>query len=98
MIDEKLLPLVDAVQAATGRRPHLSTVLRWCQRGCHGIRLESRMLGGRRLTSLDAVNRYVDAVTAFKDGSTSIPIETPKQAATRAKRSADKLAKIVGGK
>ena len=55
MIDEKLMPLVDAVDRATGRRPHLSTVLRWCTKG--NVRLESRILGGRRLTSVDAVLR-----------------------------------------
>lgn len=97
MIDENLMPLVDAVHAATGRKPHLSTVLRWCQRGSCGIRLESRVLGGRRLTSPGAVLRYVDSVTQAKDGHITEPIESPKQSATRANRSAAKLSKIVGG-
>jgi Protein of unknown function (DUF1580) len=96
--EEKLLPLVDAVEAATGQRPHLSTVLRWCQRGCHGVRLESRVLGAKRLTSPEAVLRFSDNCQAVRDGATPPQIETPKQATTRAKRSADKLAKIVGGK
>ena len=62
--NEPLLPLVQAVENATGRRPHLSTVLRWCTRGVRGIQLESWMVGGRRLTSVQAVRRFVDAQTA----------------------------------
>lgn len=65
---DPLLPLVDAVQAATGRRPHLSTVLRWCQRpNRHGIRLRSRVVGGRRLTTVAAVLQYIDATTEAAD-------------------------------
>jgi len=59
-----LHPLVDAVYAATGRRPHLSTALRWCFKGISGTRLESWKVGGRRLTTIDAVNAFVDATTA----------------------------------
>jgi len=94
--NENLMPLVKAVEAATSRKPHLSTVLRWCQRGSCGIRLESRILGGRRLTSPEAVVRYMDAVTAAKDGHVT-PTISPKQQATRANRAAKKLSKIVGG-
>ncbi len=66
--EETSLPLVDAVEAATGRRPHLSTVLRWCQRrNRYGIKLESWMLGGRRFTSVEAVNRYNERTTEAAD-------------------------------
>lgn len=95
--NENLMPLVPAVKTATGRKTHLSTPLRWCQRGICGIRLESRVLGGRRLTSPEAVIRFMNAVTAAKDGGSIPAIETPKQAAKRADRAAGKLSKIVGG-
>jgi hypothetical protein len=59
------LPLVDAVEAETGRRPHLCTVLRWSQkRNRYGIKLETWMLGGRRCTSREAVRRFNEATTA----------------------------------
>ena len=93
MIDEKLMPLVEAVDRATGRRPHLSTVLRWCTKG--NVRLESRILGGRRLTSVDAVLRYIEASTLARDGH-STPVTTPRQQTLAANRAAKKLAARVG--
>ncbi len=64
MPNENLLPLTVAIKSATGRKPHLSTALRWCQRpNKHGVRLESWVVGGRRVTSVEAVRRYVDATT-----------------------------------
>lgn len=64
---EKLLPLVEAVKQATGRNVHLSTVLRWSQRGSRGIRLESKVLGGRRLCSVEAVHRFIELTTRASD-------------------------------
>ena len=96
LADEKLEPLVDAVEMATGRRPHLSTCLRWSKKGSHGVRLETRVLGGRRLTSIGAVHRYIEAVTAAKDGSLPPAVETPKQAERAAQRAAKRLAARVG--
>jgi len=80
MPTQELIPLVEAVQEATGRRLHLSTVLRWCQRpNRHGIRLESWIVGGRRLTSIEAVQRYIDANTRAADPC-AIPSQTNRQA------------------
>jgi hypothetical protein len=97
MTNETLLPLVDAVEQATGRRPHLSTCLRWCTRGSRGVRLESRVLGGRRLTSVPAVHRYMDATTAASVGGDVGPVVTPKQQEAAAEKAAKKLAKRLSG-
>lgn len=97
LTDEKLYQLVEAVEKATGQRPHLSTCIRWCTRGCHGVKLESRVLGGtKRLTSEQAVLRFMDAVTAAKDGSVASDTPTPRQQATAANRAAKRLAERVG--
>ena len=70
--NEYSLPLVEAVQKATGRRPHLSTVLRWCQRpNRYGIRLESWLVGGRRVTSVERVRLYTERTTEAADKDTS---------------------------
>jgi intein-encoded DNA endonuclease-like protein len=58
--NEKLFTLVEAVERATGVKVHLSTALRWCQHGTNGIKLESLVLGGRRLTSVEAVCRFIE--------------------------------------
>ncbi|MCA9140811.1 MAG: DUF1580 domain-containing protein [Planctomycetales bacterium] len=86
---ETLLPLRDAVERATGRRPGVSTVMRWCQKpNRYGIKLRSRKLGGLRLTSIQAVEEYIDRTTAAADGaamnvSTSRQIERAHHAAMR---------------
>lgn len=88
---EKLLPLVEAVEQETGIRPHLTTCLRWCTRGSHGIKLQSWMLGGRRVTSREAVRRYIDSITEARDGKSVPLVETPVQRDRAALRAAKEL-------
>jgi hypothetical protein len=66
--NEKLLPLVAAVEVATGRRFHPSTPIRWATRGIHGVKLETAVLGIQRLTSPDAVVRFMNELTRVTDG------------------------------
>ena len=66
--NEESLPLVDAIQRATGRRVNLSTALRWCQsHNRYGNRLQSWLIGGRRVTSVESVHRYNESNTAAAD-------------------------------
>lgn len=71
MIDvqsEKLVPLADVPAllppSRNGRRPHISVIYRWVQKGLHGIRLEALQLGGRRVTSREALSRFFQALSA----------------------------------
>ncbi len=41
-----------------GRKIHTSTLWRWASRGLRGVRLEHVRLGGRIITSLEAVQRF----------------------------------------
>ncbi|WP_436714964.1 DUF1580 domain-containing protein [Roseiconus lacunae] len=76
---ETLIPLRDAVEQATGRRPGISTVMRWCQKpNQYGIRLRSRKVGGLRLTSVEAVNEFIDRTTAAAEGG-RVTVSTSKQ-------------------
>lgn len=45
-----------------GKRPHTSTVWRWARKGCRGVRLESLRLGGRFVTSVQALERFGQAL------------------------------------
>ncbi|HBE63819.1 MAG TPA: hypothetical protein DDX19_13990 [Rhodopirellula baltica] len=64
MQSEKLLPLLDAIEQETGHRTHPSTAMRWSLKpNRHGNVLESWMIGGRRMTSVEAVRRYIEANT-----------------------------------
>lgn len=76
--EEKLLPLVTAVERATGQRPHPSTCHRWRISGIAGVRLETQKCGGKRMTSIEAVRRFNEAVTRAADGEPLQP-RTPKQ-------------------
>jgi len=85
-------PLVDAIAAATGHRPHLSTALRWCQRGVGSIKLKSWKIGGRRMTTVEAVREFIELTTAASDQSAAptstqtTPTSKAHEAAMRALR------------
>lgn len=75
--NETLLTFRQATQLLPGR-PHISTVHRWRFRGVRGIRLETCLIGGRRYTSREALERFSTRVTAAADGGT-MPGRTPRQ-------------------
>jgi hypothetical protein len=75
-------------------RPNITTVWRWRNRGCRGIKLETVLSGGRRFTSVEALRRFHERVTAAADGEPIANGETPRQrkrAITRAEKRAQEL-------
>jgi hypothetical protein len=61
MIDpsaETLVSFSEAPNHIPGR-PHISTIHRWRLRGVRGKRLETLLRGGRRYTSLEAIQRFL---------------------------------------
>ena len=67
LLEEKLLTLTEAAKIAPGR-PHTASLTRWCKKGIRGVRLESLVCAGRRMTSREAVMRFVLATTTAADG------------------------------
>jgi hypothetical protein len=61
--NERFLPLCDAYQAVTGKRPTLSVPWRHSQYGIRGVFLEFVKSGGKRQTSIEAVRRFFEAQT-----------------------------------
>ena len=62
-----------------GRRGiNVSTVWRWIQRGIHGVRLESILVGGIRMSSREALARFFAATTAAANGKQT-PVRTSRQ-------------------
>jgi Protein of unknown function (DUF1580) len=55
---EQMLTLGKATAEVPGH-PHVSTLIRWAMRGARGIKLESIKVGGRRYTSVEAINRFL---------------------------------------
>jgi len=65
---EQVVTLTDACkhlpQRRGGKRPALPTLYRWTNEGTRGIRLEYTMIGSTRCTSLEALQRFFDRLTA----------------------------------
>ena len=79
MIDkskEQLIPLSVAARETPNRTGgsgiNISTIWRWSQSGCRSVRLETVMVGGIRMTSREAMQRFFEAVTAHS----KIPADT----------------------
>ena len=64
LLDETVVPLNEAAKTLPGR-PHASTVHRWRSVGVRGgIRLEALLVGGKWMTSVEAIRRFFLAATA----------------------------------
>jgi len=56
------------VPGLCGGRMNPQTVYRWATRGVRGVKLETVMVGGRRLTSREAVRQFIETLTAAQNG------------------------------
>ena len=79
MNGEALLTMTDAVKVLPGR-PNVATLWRWRTRGVRGIRLETVLVGGRRYTSHEALERFSEQITAIANGE-PLPHRTNRQRA-----------------
>jgi len=59
----------------TGRKPHISTLFRWCIKGYRGVLLESVCVGRQRFVSASALDRFVTA-SGQNESSTATPEPT----------------------
>ena len=74
---ETLVSLTDVAKSLPGR-PNITTIWRaWQNRGIRGVRLETILIGGRHMTSREAMARFFAATTAAADGR-SVRYETPR--------------------
>lgn len=83
LLSETTVTLTEASKRLPNR-PHTSTIWRWYKTGIRGRRLETVVVGGRRLTSLEALSRFAGALTADRDG---VPA-TPSPRTSRQRRAA----------
>jgi hypothetical protein len=86
--------------ARGGKRTHLSTLLRWIVRGAKApdgspVRLEAIRLGGRWLTSREALQRFVERLTPDLDTVATVPTpRTPGRRQRASERAAQQLEKM----
>jgi hypothetical protein len=61
------MPLREAAEhlgKLTGQKPHISTLWRWCLKGCKGVVLESIRIGGKRFVTAGSIERFITDSTA----------------------------------
>lgn len=58
----------DRVAEFIGRRVHDETIRRWATRGVRGVKLETVVVAGSRVTTHDAIERFIAATTAAANG------------------------------
>jgi hypothetical protein len=67
---EQIFPLTEAPKRRElprrrfQRPPHVATFYRWAKYGVRGVRLETIRVGGTRCTSLQAIQRFFNALSA----------------------------------
>ena len=75
--NEELVAVSKAPALIPGR-PGRATVWRWVLTGVRGQRLETLLVGGRRYTSREAIERFIAATTAASNGEPA-PTRTSRQ-------------------
>jgi hypothetical protein len=96
---ERILSLAEAARmrplGRDGRPTHPGTVRRWIKDGVRSVKLEGIRVGGSLFTSLEALQRFAERLTATEDKSSSTHVHTspasPRRASERAERMLDRL-------
>jgi hypothetical protein len=73
-----------------GKRPHVSAVFRWVQRGIRGVRLRAVQAAGRRCTT----RRWISEFFAALSEATGLPTAQPRSPAAR-KRSHEQADRVL---
>jgi len=63
---EKEYPVQEAVRKAVGTTTNSSTIYKWWRDGVAGVHLEAGFLGNKLYTSVEAVQRFRNAIEAKK--------------------------------
>jgi len=78
---QELLSLTDAARVLqiNGKRPHISSIWRWCRRGLNGVRLEYGRAGRRIVTTRTALTKFMNQLAEADRPPT--PSKQPVQSA-----------------
>ena len=61
---EAAIPIGKSSRHFPGKRPHISTIYRWLERGVRGVKLESFCVGSRRYVTQEAIELFIQRTTA----------------------------------
>ena len=90
LLTEQLRTLTEASREIPGR-PHITTMMRWSLRGIRGIKLETILIGGRRFTSEEAIERFIERLSDTRPGVASQPSTAQLQKDARANEELTRL-------
>lgn len=62
MVNLTLSEAVEKIPPVNGRNVHPATVWRWATSGVRGVRLRSRLVGGRRVTTEADIEAFLNAL------------------------------------
>ena len=93
---KEYLPLSKAVRRVTGTSPHLSTLLRWCTVGARGRTLGHVIIGGRKMTTIEDVQAFIQVIDAKTTSPHHDNLTVPKNRARAVEQAVADLRKIVG--
>ena len=100
MIDiehETLIPIGEVPRRlpprSNGKRVHISAVYRWMSRGVRGIKLEVVKVGGSTYTTLEALQRFADWLSAKtnNDGAMNISSCSRQREIEKAQQEVEKI-------
>ena len=77
-MEQEILSLAQAckrIPPINGKRPHLSTLYRWFDRGIAGVHLECLRVGRKLCTTQEALDRF------FREAGAAGPVRRPRRAA-----------------
>jgi hypothetical protein len=72
ILSEAIVSLAEAAKIIP-TRPDVSTLWRWYRRGVRGIRLETVIIGGKRYTSRESIQRFIERTTEAHDKGAAAP-------------------------
>ena len=87
--------VVDHLPRRRGKKMHPSSAWRWALKGRRGIKLESILVGGVRMTSVEAIGRFVERLSQSSESeSASLPTRTPAQRRRASEAAAKELERL----
>lgn len=90
---ERVISLRDAAQFLPrqrgGKKVHVGTLYRWVSAGVRGVRLENLKLGGRIVTSEEALQRFADRCSSADPIREAHPSRKRQREIERAKEELD---------
>ena len=86
--EEEPITLRQATRILPGRRGrvNIATVWRWVTEGRRGVRLESLLIGGRRFTSRQAIQRFLERLNPVQTQQPRTPLQRQHESRRAAKR------------